>query len=59
MHNVRDLPYTYNRETTIIQMVNGDYCPVCGEIVSDMNESESVINNMNAFRNQVNKGLTK
>jgi HTH-type transcriptional regulator / antitoxin MqsA len=38
----RDLPYTYESETTAIQAVVGDYCPACGEGVLDAIESARV-----------------
>lgn len=58
VRDVRDLPYTYKGRNTIIPMVSGDYCPACGEIVSDMDESERVMNAMQEFNRQVNGQLT-
>ena len=57
VRDVRDLPYTYKGRNTIIPMVSGDYCPACGEIVSDMDESERVMNAMQEFNRQVNGQL--
>ena len=57
VHDVRDLPYTYKGQTTIIPMVSGDYCPICGEIVSDMDESERVMNAMREFNRQINEQI--
>ena len=57
VHDVRDLPYTYKGKTTIIPMVSGDYCPACGEIVSDMDESERVMNAMREFNRKINEQI--
>lgn len=53
MHDTRDMPYTYKGETTIIPAVTGDYCPACGESISDMAESVRTSALMLEFNKQV------
>jgi len=50
VHDTRNLPYTFDCETTIIPTVVGDYCPACNEGVLDTSESARVIAAMLAFR---------
>lgn len=42
-HDTRNLPYTFDCETTTIPAVVGDYCPACNEGVFDASESARVI----------------
>ncbi|MFK0572855.1 type II toxin-antitoxin system MqsA family antitoxin [Endozoicomonas sp.] len=57
VHDTRDLPYTYKGESIDIAAVTGDYCPVCGEVVLDLSESERVSAEMLAFNKQVNAAI--
>lgn len=57
VREIRDLPYTYKSETTVIAAVAGDFCPACGESVLDGTESARVSAAMLAFNRQVNAGL--
>ena len=54
IHDTRDLPYTYKGETTTIPAVTADFCPACGESITDMAETERVMREMQAFHKQVN-----
>jgi HTH-type transcriptional regulator / antitoxin MqsA len=42
IHDTRDLPYTYKGETTTIPAVTADFCPACGESITDMAETDTV-----------------
>lgn len=57
VHDIRDMPYTYKGETTIIPAVFGDYCPACGEAVLDMGESTRTSTLMLEFNKQVNASI--
>ncbi len=57
IHDTRDLPYTYKGETTVIPMVTADFCPACGESITDMAESDRVMREMRAFSKQVNAAI--
>nr|WP_115707840.1 type II toxin-antitoxin system MqsA family antitoxin [Cupriavidus taiwanensis] len=50
---LRDVPYTYRGETTVIRDVRGDWCPRCGEGVMPMHD-DSLGEAMLAFNKQVN-----
>jgi HTH-type transcriptional regulator / antitoxin MqsA len=52
--DIRDVPYAYKGETTIIPAVTGELCPACGEFVLDAAESAKVSALMLAFNRQVN-----
>ncbi|MDR2195563.1 MAG: type II toxin-antitoxin system MqsA family antitoxin [Gallionellaceae bacterium] len=57
IHDTRDLPYTYKGETIQIAAVTADFCPVCGESITDAAESERVMREMLAFNKQVNAAI--
>lgn len=54
IQDIRDLPCTYKGETTTIPAVTADFCPACGEFITDMAETERVMREMQAFHKQVN-----
>lgn len=54
VNDTRDLIHTYKGESTTIYAVKGDYCPACGESVSDVAESRRVMAQMLAFNKQIN-----
>ncbi|HET8731257.1 MAG TPA: type II toxin-antitoxin system MqsA family antitoxin [Moraxellaceae bacterium] len=54
VHDTRDLPYTYQGETTTMPAVTGDWCPACDEAVLAMDESQRVSQAMLEFNKQVN-----
>ena len=56
-HDMRDLPFTYKGETSVIAQVTGDYCPACGEGVFDAEVSRRVSAEMKAFGKQVNAAI--
>jgi HTH-type transcriptional regulator / antitoxin MqsA len=57
VHDIRDMPYTYKGETTVIPTVTGDFCPACGEVVLTMAESNRVSALMLEFNKQVNASI--
>ena len=57
IYDMRDLPYVYKGESTIIPEVSAEFCSVCGESVTDMAESERVMREMQAFNKQVNSAI--
>ena len=57
IHDTRDLPYTYKSESTVIPAVTADFCPACGESITDMSETERVMREMQAFHKQVNAAI--
>ena len=54
IHDTRDLPYIYKGETTVIPAVTAQFCPACGESITDLTETERVMRDMQAFNKQVN-----
>jgi len=57
IQDLRDLPYTYKGESTVIQAVTGDFCAACGETVLDAVESQRVSLAMLEFNKQVNASI--
>ena len=57
VHDIRDMPYTYKGESTVIPSVAGDFCPACGEAVLDAGESARTSALMLAFNKQVNASI--
>lgn len=57
IHDTRDLPYTYKGENTVIPSVVADFCPACGESITDSAETERVMQEMQAFNKQVNAAI--
>ncbi|MGY2485976.1 type II toxin-antitoxin system MqsA family antitoxin [Cupriavidus sp. CP313] len=57
--DVRDVPYTYRGETTVLEAVRGEFCPECGESVTDWQESDRLMKLMNAFNRQVNAAFVE
>jgi HTH-type transcriptional regulator/antitoxin MqsA len=57
IHDTRDLPYTYKGETTLIPAVTADFCPACDESITDMNETDRVMREMQTFNKQVNASI--
>ncbi|CAG9182142.1 type II toxin-antitoxin system MqsA family antitoxin [Cupriavidus pinatubonensis] len=53
VNEVRDVPYTYRGESTVIRGVRGDWCPQCGEGVMPMGD-DSLGEAMLAFNREVN-----
>ena len=57
IHDIRDLPYTYKGESTVIPAVTADFCPACDESITDMTETDRVMSEMQAFHKQVNAAI--
>lgn len=51
---IQDVPYQYKGKITTIPKVQGEFCPQCGEIVTDESESRRMLAAMAAFDRQVN-----
>lgn len=56
-HDLRDIPYLYKGETTVIPAVTGEFCPACGETILDATESARVSAAMLEFNRQVNASI--
>ncbi|AYF87212.1 YgiT-type zinc finger protein [Pseudomonas sp. DY-1] len=54
VHDVRDIPYIYKGESTLIPNVEADWCNACGESLTGPAESKRVMLAMNLARQQVN-----
>lgn len=52
--DTRDLPYTYKGETTTIAAVRGDFCPICGEVVLERDDTDRYMFEIGAWQKQVN-----
>ncbi|WP_027474313.1 type II toxin-antitoxin system MqsA family antitoxin [Curvibacter gracilis] len=57
IHDTRDLAYTYKGENTVIPAVTAEFCPACGESITDSAETERVMREMQAFNKQVNAAI--
>jgi HTH-type transcriptional regulator / antitoxin MqsA len=57
IRDTRDLPYVYKGESTVIPAVCADFCPACGESVTDLNETDRVMREMQAFNKQINAAV--
>ena len=57
IHDTRDISYTYKGETTVITAVTADFCPACGESITDMAETNRVMREMREFNKQVNAAI--
>ncbi|ODV43834.1 antitoxin [Cupriavidus sp. UYMMa02A] len=56
VRGVRDMPYTYRGETTVIPQVRGDWCGKCGDGLLD-DDGGRISEAMLAFNKQVNASL--
>lgn len=57
IHDTRDVPYAYKGEETVLPAIEGDFCPVCGEIILDMANSNKASSLMGEFNKQVNAAI--
>lgn len=57
VHDTRDMPYSYKGESTVIPDVTGDFCPACGEVLTDPEESKRTMTLMLEFNKQVNASI--
>jgi HTH-type transcriptional regulator/antitoxin MqsA len=53
IHDIRDIPHTYSGKETIIQNVEGDFCPSCDEVILGPEESQRDSQEMIVFNNSV------
>ena len=49
VHGIRELPYTFKGESTVLPKVEGDFCPVCGEGIFDAAQSRRLSGLMPEF----------
>lgn len=56
VHDTRDQPYSYKGEATIIPAVTADWCPACGESITDPAETRRTMALMLAWNKHVNAG---
>lgn len=54
IHDVRDLPYTYKGETTVLPHVEGDFCPACNEAELGPEEARRTMDLMLDFNKRIN-----
>ena len=57
VHDTRDVPHTYKGETTVLPGLTGDFCPACGEVILDAQESARFSAMMIEFNKQVNASI--
>lgn len=53
VYDTRDLSYTHKAETTLIPAVKADFCPACGESITDLTEADRVMRELHAFNKQL------
>lgn len=53
-HDTRDQPYSYKGEATTIPAVTADWCPACGESITDPSETRRTMALMQAWNKRVN-----
>ncbi len=46
VHDTRDETYTFNDKTIVIPAVTADFCPACGESITDASETDRVMREM-------------
>lgn len=46
IHDIRDITLTHNGQEVLIQSVEGDYCPTCGEAFFCPTVSERISNEL-------------
>lgn len=54
IHAVRDLPYSYKGQSTVIAQVAADWCEACGESMTGPDETGRVMQAMAEFQREVN-----
>jgi HTH-type transcriptional regulator / antitoxin MqsA len=55
--DTRDVEYTYKGQTTTLAAITGDYCPDCGEMMLNREQSETYAAAASAFDRSVNAGV--
>ena len=51
VRDMRDLPYGYKGEETVVPKVTTDFCPACDKAILDATESARVSAHMQDFQN--------
>lgn len=54
VHDTRDRAYSYQGESTTLSAVTADWCPACGESVTDPTETRRTMALMLAWNSVVN-----
>lgn len=54
IHDTRDIAHSYKGEQTSIPMIEGDFCPACGEAILDVPSATRYADLMLEFNKQVN-----
>lgn len=54
IHDVRNMPYTYKGESTVISNVAGHFCNACDEVLLDAESSQRINSAMLEFNKKVN-----
>ncbi|MGB4347450.1 MAG: type II toxin-antitoxin system MqsA family antitoxin [Burkholderiaceae bacterium] len=57
VRDIRDLPYFYKGEETVLPQVKGEFCPACNESVVDMTEAARTMALIFEFNQQVNASV--
>ena len=57
VQDIRDIPYTYKGESTVLSAVSGAFCPACGEGVFERTEANRISAALMAFHKEVNAAL--
>jgi len=52
-HDIRNVPYEYKGQETVLPKVTGDFCDACGESILDFSESKRTMALMVAFTKKV------
>ena len=52
IHDTRDLSFTIEDKTVVVQAVTGDFCPACAESILDVAESNRVMREMASIARQ-------
>ena len=54
IHDIRDIPFIYKGESTVIPAVTGNFCPACGEVVLNREHGDRYSESIGLFQRQVN-----
>jgi len=52
IRDTRDIPYTFQRVSTVIPCITGDFCPACGDSVLDIENASRLGDAMTRFATQ-------
>lgn len=54
IHDTRDVDYTYERTSTTIAALTGDFCPACHEMILDAVNGDRYSEAVGCFQREVN-----